>query len=336
MSEAVHSNASLADIARALAEHDSIAICGHVNPDGDCLGSQLALAHVLEGQGKRVACLLAKDEPVAASLSFLPGSEKLMPAQRYADTPEVFVAVDVPTPERLGEAACAVHARAGLTVTVDHHLAEQFMSDLSYTDAGAASTTLLIWELARLVGGEAVRTAMVATCAYTGLVTDTGRFQYQNVDERCFVAAAQMVAAGADPAYVSEQVFQSRSLASVQLEGLALSRMRVLSGGQVTLSWVTRADMEALGAAKPDAEPLVNALRSIAGVRVACMLREQDGEVRGSLRAKDDTDVAAVAREFGGGGHKAAAGLSLHCSIDEAVSVLSKRLERIDFAGADA
>ena len=200
------------------------------------------------------------------------------------------------------------------------------MADLTYVDPDAAATAMIVWELAALLGAR--RDAAMATCAYTGLVTDTGRFQYQNTDAAALAAAADMVAAGADPARVARHVYQSRSLASVQLEGAAIGRMRLSAGGSVALSWVTKEDFARFGATKPDAEPLIDALRSLAGVRVACMLRDQGDMVRGSFRAKDGTNVAELAAAFGGGGHKAAAGFTVQAPIEEAVAQVTALLDQ--------
>lgn len=317
-------NTDLASIAEALAGRDDIVICGHVSPDGDCLGSQLGLAAALRALGKRVTCLLAKDEPIDERLAFLPGAADLVPAASFDGVARTFVAVDVPTRERIGEAAAALRDGCDLAVTVDHHAVDTAMTDLVYVDPDAASTTMLVWELAGLLGVD--RTGDVATCCYTGLVTDTGRFQYQNTDALSMRAAAEMVEAGADPASVSRAIFQNRSLPSVRLEGIAVERMTFGAGGAYALSWLTREDFEATGAVKADAEPLIDALRSVSGVRAACMLREQGDVVRGSLRAKDDTDVAAIARGFGGGGHVAAAGFTLACSIEEARELVERTL----------
>ena len=316
-------NTTLAAIAEALRERDSFVIGGHVSPDGDCIGSQLALAWALRQLGKDVTCVLARDEAIAANLRFLPGADGFVWAGAYEGPCDCFVAVDVPTPERLGDAA-AIQARAGLTVTVDHHAVPEAMSALSYTDPDAASTTMLVWELAGLLGAE--RDRVIATCAYTGLVTDTGRFQYQNTDADALAAASAMVAAGAEPAAVSRAIFQMRTLGSIELEGAIVEHMALAAGGEAALSWLSLADFARCGACKADAEPLIDTLRSIAGVRVACVLREQEGDVRGSLRAKDDTDVAAIAREFGGGGHTAAAGFTFHGTLAEAVDALAARL----------
>ena len=171
-------NTDLGAIAEALRSRDDFIICGHVSPDGDCLGSQLGLAAALKGLGKRVTCLLAKDEPIDERLGFLPGAAELVPAASFDGIARTFVAVDVPTRERIGEAAAALLEGCDLTVTVDHHAVDSTMTDLVYVDPDAASTTMLVWELAGLLGAE--RAGDVAQCCYTGLVTDTGRFQYQN------------------------------------------------------------------------------------------------------------------------------------------------------------
>lgn len=319
MAVSPQTNCTLAEIANRLCELDDFVVCGHVSPDGDCLGSQLALAAALRRLGKRVTCVLVKDEPVEANLlRVLDGAQDLVFAGAYKGAPGAFVGVDVPTRERIGEAACALLDRALFSFTIDHHAVDTTMCDMVYVDPDAASTTMLIWELAGYLGVE--RTGAVANCCYTGLVTDTGRFQYQNTDERCMSLAAEMVAAGADPASVSREVFQNRTYASMRLEATAIMRAEFSEDGATALGYLTREDFARFGAYKSDAEPVIDALRRIEGVRVACMLREQEDCIRGSLRAKDDTDVSAIARTFGGGGHVAAAGFTLHCTLDEAVA----------------
>lgn len=311
-------NCTLAEVANRMRELDDFVVCGHVSPDGDCLGSQLALAAALRRLGKRVTCVLVKGEPVEVNLlRVLDGAQDLVFAGAYKGAPGAFVGVDVPTRERIGEAACALLDQAPFSFTIDHHAVDTTMCDMVYVDPDAASTTMLIWELAGYLGVE--RTGAVANCCYTGLVTDTGRFQYQNTNERCMSLAAEMVAAGADPASVSREVFQNRTYASMRLEATAIMRAEFSEDGATALGYLTREDFARFGAQKSDAEPVIDALRRIEGVRVACMLREQEDCIRGSLRAKDDTDVSAIARTFGGGGHVAAAGFTLRCTLDDAV-----------------
>ncbi len=328
------SNATLEQIARALESVDDICICGHVSPDGDCIGSQLALAAALAHHGKRVSCVLAKNEPIDVGLAFLPGAHDLVPASRFASADgasdaqpyrfQAFVCVDVPTAERLGADAALLHAAADLTITVDHHAVPERMSDLSFTDPEAAATCELVWQIAGYLDA---RTSDVALCAYTGLVTDTGGFRYQNVTAQTLRTGAEMLEAGAVAHVVASEVFQGRSLASLKLEALAVERACMLDEGQGVVSWLSLDDFSRFGATKADAEPIVNALRSIRGVRVACMLREQNGAVRASLRSKDATDVSAIARRYDGGGHTAAAGCTLHCSMEEAIRALSADIE---------
>lgn len=325
MSVTPQTNTTLPGLAVALAERDDFVICGHVSPDGDCIGSQLALMHALRSLGKRAVCLLAKDEPIDARLAFLPGSDGLVPAALYDGPAATFVAVDVPMRDRMNSAAAHLLDACAFSATIDHHAYDERMTDLAYVDPASASTTMLVWELAGLMGAE--RGAELATCCYTGLVTDTGRFQYQNTDAAALAAASAMVAAGADAAGVAREIFQSRSLPSVELEALAVERMRFGADGDWALSWVMRDDFEATGAVKADAEPHIDALRSLRGVRVACMLRDQGDSVRGSFRAKDGTDVAALARTLGGGGHRAAAGFTVSGPMEAAVGRISALLD---------
>lgn len=316
-------NTTLEEIAAKLQAYNTFVICGHVSPDGDCLGSQLALASALRQLGKEVTCVLAKNEPIEANLRFLPGAQELVYAGDFVGEIDVFVGVDVPVRERIG-AAQALCDQAQVRFTIDHHAVDSTMADYVYVDPEAASTTVLIWQLCEAL--PVVRKGDITTCCYTGLVTDTGCFQYQNANEQAFATALALVCEGANPASICREIFQNRSRASLALEALTIDRMLIENNGMSALSWLTLEDFEQTGAQKADAEPLINTLRSVAGVRVACMLRQQSDGIRGSLRAKDDTDVASIARKLGGGGHKAAAGFSLDCSLDEAISLLQKLL----------
>lgn len=325
MSATPQSNATLEDIARELRDRDNFVICGHVSPDGDCLGSELALMHALRSLGKRVACVFAKEAIVDDGLLFLPGIDEIVPAASYDGPCDTFIAVDVPTVERIGDAS-ALQERAGFTVTIDHHAVDTRMSQASYTDPDAASTTMLVWEICGLLGVD--RSGVIAECAYTGLATDTGGFRFQNADAAAFRAAADMVACGADPAAVAREVFQNRNIASFQLEALALERSTLLCDGAAIVSWLTLDDFTRFNASKADAEPIVTTLRSVRGIRVACLVREQDDmTIRGNLRSKDDTNVATIACQFGGGGHDAAAGFTTEGTLAEVLERVSRAIE---------
>lgn len=331
MTVTAQTNTTLEEIASVLLKHGSICVCGHTNPDGDCIGSTLALARALRAVGKDVVTLVADDGPVDDAFAFMAGFDGLAPASSFDGPCEAFVAVDAPNDERLGPAGCALRDRSALTVTIDHHAAPAAMSDLSYTDPDAAATTLLVWRLAGLLGLSADDPAWrdVAECAYAGLLTDTGRFMFQNTDSASLRAAAQMLDAGACPSRIAQRLFQEKSLAAVRLDALAADHMRIVADGKAALSWISIDDMTAVGARKADSESAVNVIRSIRGIEVACMLKEREDCIRGSLRAKGPVDVASLARKLGGGGHVAAAGFTLHCSLDEALELMQDALERL-------
>lgn len=315
--------ASLAEIAEACRTHDDFSICGHVNPDGDCLGSVLAMAHLLESMGKVVQSLVVLNDPLDEPLSCIPGADALVEAAD-ARPSRAFITVDATADERLGDAASALRAASDLSIVIDHHEVRECDADLFLIDPSAASTTCLVWELARAAG--VPLTKELAACCYTGLMTDTGRFQYQNTDARAFRAAAQMMECGIDISALSRDFFQNRSLAALRIESLAVERLELLDDGQVAFSWIESEDLIRLGAKRDDCEGIINALRSIRGVAVACILKDHGECVRGSLRSKDGTDVSRIAARFGGGGHKAAAGFTLDLPLDQAIGLVKQAL----------
>lgn len=320
-------NTTLSAMANALKELDNFVLCGHVNPDGDCLGSQLALAFALKSLGKRVTCLLVNPSPIEAGLEFLPGLKDMVPAEDFAEDGVAFIACDVPTAERMG-AAAAIQQRASVRFTIDHHAVPESMSEHNYVDPDAPATGMIVWKLIKELGVDP--TSEMALCCYVALMTDTGRFQYQNTTAEAFFAASEMVAAGADPSLASREVYQSRTRASLLLERSMLANMSVADDGSWALSHVSLNDFLWSEGVKSDAEPLIDVLRSLKGVKVACILREQQDCVRGSLRAKDDSiDVARLARVIGGGGHKAAAGFTYKGTLSEALASLPGYLDEL-------
>ena len=318
-------NIDLKGIAALFRDLDDFVICGHVNPDGDCLGSQLALCLALREMGKRVVCLLTHDAPIDPVLEFLPGIKDMVCASEFSGTAQAFIVCDVSGFDRIGEAAAAIQEASKATFTLDHHRTEETMSQYVYIDPDIASTSMIIWELIKVLG--ITPSHDMTLCAYTGLITDTGNFKYANTDVAAFQAAAEMTAVGIDPSEVSRFVYQNRRLASLRLEGILLSRIMIDEAKRYVISYLSLADFESVGAEKSDADLLIDALRSLEGVRVACFLRENEDGVRANLRAKDATDVSLIAKRFGGGGHKAAAGCTIHLPLDEAVARMRDALE---------
>lgn len=328
MQEDMTGRASLEEIAEALRMHDGFTVCGHINPDGDCIGSVLGVANILRSLGKQVQPVVSLAEPLDGSLASIPGADALVSVQDAQPTP-AFITVDATADERLGDGAAALRAQSPFQVVIDHHEVPTCTADLFHIEPDAASTTCLVWELACAAG--VPLTKDLAACCYTGLMTDTGRFQYQNADERAFRLAAQMVACGIDVSQISQEFFQNKTEAAVRLEALAVQRMEILRAGAIALSWVSKEDLQELGARREDCEGIINVLRSLGSVKVACVLKEYEpGLIRGSFRSKDGTDVAQLAARFGGGGHKAAAGFTMKCTLDEALEQLRTTLADIE------
>ena len=247
------SNSPYADIVEVLQASHKVVICGHVSPDGDCLGSQLALAAALRVLGKNVTCLLAQNEELDYGLRFLPGADDMVPAAQFNDSFDTFVTVDVPNADRMGEVAKALHAQAQYTATIDHHIAEKPLSQVNYVDSHAAATAMLIWQLIKELSIQP--TADMATCCYAGVLTDTGRFQYQNTTAEVLRVAADIVSCGADPAEVARHVYQNRSRSSLALEQRMLANLEVMGEGAFAVSHLMRSDFVETGATKADAEP---------------------------------------------------------------------------------
>ena len=314
-------NATLPEIARVLAGADDILVCGHASPDGDCIGSTLGMVHGLRALGKRVCGLVV--DPVPHALRFLPGADELTVADEFEGVCGCFVAVDVPDLKRMGEAAAALHEAAALTVRIDHHAVPARYSDYSHTDPDAVSASSLVWEV---LGHLGVQTPNAATCCYAGLMTDSGRFTFSNTDERAFRLAAEMVACGAVPSAIAASLYENERLQALQLEARAFSRMEMDGEAGWAITYLTREDFAEFGADKADAEGVVDFIRRLGEVRALCCLREQEGKVRLSFRAKDDVDVREIARGFGGGGHKAAAGATLEMPLAEAYALVKAAL----------
>ena len=302
-------------------EADTIAVSGHTNPDGDALGSVLGLGLALRRHYplKRVTLLLADDAPVPRVYRFLSGTDSLVPAASYTEDPDLFIAVDAPTLERL-EGSAAVAQRAGKRLVIDHHPAREEFADVVIREPQAAATAVLVADLLE-VAHIALEPA-IAQCLFCGLVTDTGRFQYQNANPAAFACAARLVDAGADPARVALEVYQSQRLDYLHLESVVMGRIATAAEGRVAYSYATTVDLESCGVGHDECDGLIDAVRQVAGAEVCLFLKDgrTPGLVRGNLRSKSDLDVSRIAAHFDGGGHAAAAGFSFHGTIEEALS----------------
>lgn len=314
----------------AVVAAQTIALCAHTKPDGDAFGSVLAMAAIIRNifPEKKVFCLLADDEKPSATFDFLkPDTVFLTPAAfketilRKGQVPDLFVALDTPLLKRLGHAA-RIAESAEKRITIDHHLSREPFSAHTFIDEGAPATGYLIGMWGFYLEQKLSRTiidAEIANHLFLALMTDTGRFQYQNTNAQCLGLAASLVARGANPAYLSAAVYQNEPLNIVHLKALVAQRICTYLDGKLAFSYACLEDFATYQVRPTDADGLVDVVRGIEGAEVALFLKEtSDGiTVRGNLRAKGDCDVASIAEQFGGGGHRAAAGFSAKGSIEE-------------------
>jgi phosphoesterase RecJ-like protein len=306
-------------IADVLRKHDRFLVVTHENPDGDALGSLLAAALALRHLGKDAVMYLPGTTPLPAEYDFMPLDDLVREAP--ADAAErVLVAVDCAKAERIGDDAAV--SRAPLVLDIDHHHDNTRFGDLNLIVADASSTGEVLRDLFDELGIEL--TPELAEPLYIALVTDTGRFQYANTTPKALRLAAELVDAGANIHAVFQQVYESVDFAKLKLLARALDRAEVLEGGRIVVSHLLRTDFAEVGAAEPYSEGIIDYLRAVEGAELAVLIREQLNEAahahKGSLRSSiDELDVSAIARRFGGGGHRQAAGFSTDLPLEEIV-----------------
>ena len=305
-------------LAALIEEAATIAVCAHTSPDGDAIGSTLALTEVIEARwpGKDVAALLADDDVVPRTYRFLPGVEKIVPAASYEGDPDLFICVDLSEAHRLNDGE-AVLRRSKKIGVLDHHPCSGKFWDAGVVRTDAAAAGVIVCEFARHVLGSLTQT--IAQNLLCAIVTDTGRFQYQNANGEAFEVASMLVDAGASPSQIALNVYQSDRLAYIHLCATVMSRIATFEKGKISYSYVTAADFKAHDVPVAECDGLVDLVRCVEGSEIALFLKEvPGGKVRGNLRSKSDLDISGIARAMGGGGHHAAAGFTVDGTVDEA------------------
>jgi phosphoesterase RecJ-like protein len=283
----------------------SALMLGHVHPDGDVLGTLLGLGLAMEAAGWSVT--YAGPDPVPDVLDFIPGRDRWQVWRTAPQRFDTVVLTDCPNDGRTEGLLAAVRGPGSRVLNIDHHPDNRRYGTINWIDSSAAATGEMIHDLITALGWPIG--PEVALGLYTAVHTDTGSFRYSNTTPRTFRIAAALTAAGAEPALVTDRLYQRRPKDALPTLGRLLERVEVSDDGQVaTLTVPEGMASEAFMAA----EDLVTYPRSIAGVRVAVLLRaEPDGKVKASLRGKGDVPVNRIAHRFGGGGHENAAGCTL-------------------------
>lgn len=291
-------------ILEAIRGSQSICVCGHIRPDGDCIGSQVGLSQALQNEGKKVVCW--NEDPVPQKLTFL-DPKKLVQPPRAGVRFDCVIATDSASLERLGTVREFIQQRS-IFVNIDHHPSNTRFGDLNWISAREPSTGELIFRLLKVANWPI--TPAIADCLFTAVSTDTGSFQYPTTRPGTYHVAGELVRRGANLARICQEVYQSYPLSRVRLLRHIYNHFHLIHQDQVAYFWLKKNDYQRTGAEAADSEGLIDHIRAIEPVVVACVFEELEPELtRISLRSKSDrVDVNEIAAQFDGGGHHAAAG----------------------------
>ncbi|MEO1928360.1 MAG: bifunctional oligoribonuclease/PAP phosphatase NrnA [Nautiliaceae bacterium] len=300
---------------------DNIMLIAHINPDGDALGSSLSLYPILKKMGKKVT-VFNSTKPLPDYLDFLPNFNKV--TDKLTKKIDLTISFDCGSFDRLG-----LKEKPSFLINIDHHISNTKYGDINLIEPNYASTSQVVYDLLKANNVEILKES--AICIYTALVTDTGSFQYESVNDKVFECAADLVRCGVKPDYISKMLFQRDRLSRLRLLAKAYETIQMCCEGRVAFVEVTREMMEITGAIKEDTDTIVNSVRALATVEVAVMLREDEEGIKISLRSKNCSDVSKVAVKYGGGGHIRAAGATLKGEFDfeKVKEMLKKDLKEI-------
>lgn len=300
-------------VAEAIRSSQKPLLCGHIMPDGDSLGSVLALGLGLQGIGKQVT--IYSSDPIPDIYSYLPGVGQIVlgevPLQNY----DLLIAVDCSVPERLGKAVQPYLANGLPVAIIDHHVADAPFGQHNYIRTEAAATGEIIMDLLDLLHIDL--NLDLAINLYTAIVTDTGSFRYENTTSETHKRTARLLSYGVPVSRISNYIFGEQPLKSLRLLEVALRTLGVSQCGRIAWMSITKADIQAIGSSEQNIEGLINYPRKIKGVELAILFRElEDNRVKVGFRSKYRVDVNLLAKKFGGGGHIRASGCTIESPIE--------------------
>jgi bifunctional oligoribonuclease and PAP phosphatase NrnA len=323
--QATTTRTDLEAVADAIGRNERFLVVTHENPDGDALGSMLAMTLALRDLDKDAVMYLSGDGPLPAEYRFLPLAK--LTRTPPPDTGErVVLALDCASERRIGPDPAWLSS-APLVLDVDHHHDNTRFGAVNLVVSDASSTAEIVRDI--LAELDVDLTPAIAEALYVALVTDTGRFQYSNTTPKALRLAAELVEAGADVHGIFRQVYETVQFAKLKLLARALDRAQLFEGGRLVVSYLLRDDFSQVGAEEPYSEGIIDYLRAVEGAEMVALIREPPGdessERRVSLRSShDEIDVSAIARQAGGGGHRQAAGFSSKLEIDDIIGFLNQ------------
>lgn len=316
---------ALAAAASALDDGGKVALVCHVNPDADAMGSMLGLAVFLAARGKDLAASFPNGLAEAPRwVEALPGREHLVAPGKMPKDPDVTVSLDAADRDRLGGLSHLMD-KAKTSICVDHHRTNPGFGEINLVDPEASATAEIVFRLIERMGGPL--TPDVAACLYAGLVTDTGRFQYEAATPEVLRVAAALREQPFDHVALAQALYEDGSLAYLRLLGRLLDRIQHDPDADLVWTHVTRKDLEEAQVPIQETDDLIDVIRTAREADVAAVLKEQrEGGFKVSMRSRGKTDVSAVAADKGGGGHRLAAGYSSKDGLEDTVRDLARAL----------
>lgn len=308
---------------RRIEEAERIAISGHINPDGDCVGACLGLyTYILDLHPEKDVDLLL--EPVSSKFHFLKYADRIAQEKERGGSYDLYISLDCSDEERLGPFR-TYFADAEYKICVDHHISNQGFGDLTFIDAEASSTCEVLYDIFE----EEKITFDTAQCLYLGIVHDTGVFKHSNTTRKVMEIAGALIDKGVRPDFIIDETFYKKTYIQNQILGRALMESILLLNGKIIFSAIKKKDMDFYGIDSKDLEGVIDQLRVTEGVECALFLYEKvEGEFKVSMRSNGKVDVRKIAEQFGGGGHVRAAGCTMTGNVRDVVNNLTSYMEQ--------
>ena len=314
-------------VLEAIKKHKRFLVTAHVNPEGDSLCSQLAMKELVIALGKEA--FIVDSDAVPEHYKFLPKISEMSNDLAARPVFDAILVLDCPTLKRIGGVAKLLSDDKAV-INIDHHISNENFGHVNWVDPNASSTGEMVYRLYKEAGVPLTRET--ALCIYIAILTDTGSFNYDNTSTVTHEIAGELLGYGLDPAVVSESVYERRTLEDIRFLGLVLSTLKVNKTGEIAYLNITRKMLEETGADLSKSEGFINYARSIDGVRVAVLFKEDlkdRNKINVSFRAKGDTDVNEIASYFGGGGHTKASGCTMEGTLAGVEAKILPKVEEL-------
>jgi len=307
-------------IINRLKNSNHIIIASHTNPDGDAIGSLIAMGLALDTLNKNIT--LYNESPIPSAYRFLPSVEKIVRQIKETNTYDTAIILDCADFQRIGKISSII-SKIPVIINIDHHITNTGFGNLNLIDTSACATAEIIYNLL-IEMALPISNSAIATSIYTGILTDTGSFRFSNTNKSAFAICEKMVEAGADPYDVALHVYGRYSLGRIKLLNMALESIEISDNGKMSMMILTKGMLDETGTLPEDIDGLINYAKSIENVKVAALIHELSNEkeisekpenYHVSLRSDGTVDVAVIAGSFGGGGHNRAAGFSIESTL---------------------